>query len=309
MRVIITGGTGFLGSRLAESLAADGHEVIVLSRSPEKGRARFKGAVRVEQWDGKTAAGWGGLADGADAIVNLAGESIAGEGIPPARWTPARKRRILESRLNAGAAVIEAIRAAAQKPKVLLQGSAVGYYGPRGDEPVTEETGPGTDFLARVCVEWEDAVSEAAGLGVRTVYLRTGLPISPQGGVFPLVLLPFRLFVGGPLGSGRQYFPWIHIDDHIRAMRFLLEHPEASGPFNLSAPEPVTNRELSRAIGRVMGRPSFFAVPAFVLKLALGELSTLVLEGQRQLPSRLQALGFAFRFPQLEGALRDLLGK
>lgn len=301
MRVLITGGTGFIGQALARSLLADGYEVIALSRRPERAQGLPPG-MRVVPWDARTAEGWGPLVEGAAAIVNLAGESIAG-----GPWTAERKRRIRDSRVNAGRAVVAAVQAAAQKPGVVIQASAVGYYGPHGDEEVTEDTSPGDDFLAHVAVDWEASTVPVEALGVRRVIIRTGLPLSREGGVFPFFLLPFRFFVGGPLGSGRQWLPWIHIADEIGAIRFLMENEQAHGPFNLSAPNPVTNAEFSRTLGRVMRRPSLMRVPAFALRLALGELSTLMLSGQRQIPRRLLDMGYRFRFPELEAALRDLL--
>lgn len=303
MRVIITGGTGFIGRALARSLLANGHEVIALSRRPEQARGLPPG-VRVVRWDAHTAEGWGPLVEDAAAIVNLAGESIAG-----GPWTAERKRRIHDSRVNAGRAVVAAVQAAGRKPGVVIQASAVGYYGPHGDEEVTEDTPPGEDFLARVAVAWEASTAPVEALGVRRVIIRTGLPLSREGGVFPFFLLPFKFFVGGPLGDGRQWLPWIHLADEIGAIRFLMENEQAQGPFNLSAPNPVTNAEFSRILGRVMRRPSFLRVPAFALRLVLGELSTLMLSGQRQVPHRLVEMGYHFRFPELEVALRDLLGQ
>ncbi len=305
MRVIITGGTGLIGRALAASLAADGHEVIVLSRAPERA-ASLPAGVRAERWDGVSAAGWGGLADGdvpgGVAIVNLAGENL-GEG----RWTAERKARFLTSRLNAGQAVVEAIRAAGTKPAVLIQSSAVGYYGPHGDEPVTERTSAGADYLGRLAVQWEASTQEAEALGVRRPVIRTGVVLSARSGALPRLMLPFRFFAGGPLGSGRQWIPWIHLDDEVRAIRFLIERPEASGPFNLCAPNPVTNREMAQTLGRVLGRPAFFPVPALALRLMLGKMATVVLDGQRELPQRLLDLGFTFRFPNLQPALKDLV--
>ncbi len=309
MRVIITGGTGLIGSRLAASLAADGHEVIVLSRSPERRSGALPAGVRVVGWDGATAHGWGNLADGADAIVNLAGESIGGSGFPPPPWTPARKQRIRDSRLKGGQAVVEAVQTAAVKPKVVVQASAIGVYGPRGDEPITESASRGTDFLASVCADWEEFTRPVEALGVRRVVTRSGLVLSADGGVLLQIMMPFRLFAGGPLGSGKQVYSWIHLDDEIRAIRFLIEHDTAHGVYNLTAPHPLPNAELARIVGRVMRRPSFVPAPAFALKLALGEMSTLVLTGQRVVPERLQAEGFTFQYADLEPALRDLLGK
>ncbi|HEY8475843.1 MAG TPA: TIGR01777 family oxidoreductase [Chloroflexota bacterium] len=303
MLAIITGGTGLIGRALTADLVASGYEVVVLSRSPER-RAGLPAAARLVRWDGATAEGWGALADGADAVVNLAGESLA-EG----RWTSERKRRIRESRLRAGQAVVEAVSAAARKPRVVVQASAVGYYGPRGDEEVDERAAPGHDFLARLCVEWEASTAPVEAQGVRRVVVRTGLVLSREGGALPRILLPFRLFVGGPLGDGRQWWSWIHIADEVAAIRFLMEREEASGPYNLTAPNPLTNAAFGKVLGRVLGRPSFVRTPALALRLAFGEMGSVLLEGQRVLPRRLLDAGFRFRFPDAEAALRALLGR
>jgi uncharacterized protein (TIGR01777 family) len=301
MRTIITGGTGLIGRALAANLAADGQEVILLSRAP--GRVTdLPGGVRAEGWDGRTAEGWGALADGAHAIVNLAGENIAA-----GRWTAERKHRIRESRVNAGQAVVQAVEAARDKPKVVIQVSAVGYYGPGGDEEITEETPPGDDFLARVTTEWETVTAPVEAMGVRRAIVRSGVVLSLAGGAFPRLLLPFKFFAGGRLGSGRQWFPWIHISDEAAAIRFLIEDPGASGPFNLAAPNPLTNADFSRVLGRVLGRPAWMPTPAFALRLAFGEMATVLLDGQRAVPRRLLDMGFTFRFPEAEAALRDLL--
>lgn len=301
MRAIITGGTGLIGRALASDLALDGHEVAVLSRNPDKA-SRIPAGVRVQLWDALTAEGWGYAADGADVIVNLAGESIAA-----GRWTSERKRCICESRLNAGHAIIQAIEGMRQKPRVVIQSSGVGFYGPRGDEEVTEETPSGNDFLARFAIEWEACTAGVKDMGVRLVIIRSGVVLSTEGGALPRILLPFRMFVGGRLGSGGQWFPWIHISDEVRAIRFLIENETASGPFNLTAPNPVTNAELGRYLGRAIGRPSVMRAPAVVLRLLLGEMATALLDGQRALPRRLLEMEFQFRFPGIEIALRDLL--
>lgn len=306
MRVLVTGGTGLIGRALSASLARDGHEVLVLSRDPARAGPLPEG-VRAVRWNARTAEGWGHLADGAWAIVNLAGASIAGEGLMPKRWTPARKDLILRSRLQAGQAVVEAVTQAQEKPQVVVQASGIGYYGPRGDEVIAEDAPAGTDWLSGVAVQWEATTAPVEALEVRRVVIRSAVVLSQEGGVLPLLLLPFRFFAGGPLGGGRQWVPWIHIADEVRAIRFLMERPEATGPFNLVAPHPLTNRELVRTIGRVLRRPAVVPVPAFALRLALGELATLVLDGQRAVPKRLSELGFAFRFPEAEAALRDLL--
>jgi len=308
MRVIIAGGSGLVGRALTESLAKDGHEVIILSRSPQKVKGLPAGS-RAVAWDGRTAVGWGELVEGADAIVNLAGASIKGQGFLPSRWTRKRKELIRQSRLNVGKAVVEAIRQAKTKPKVLLQASAVGYYGPWGDEPIGEDQPAGKDFLAGVCVDWEASTAEVEKMGLRRVVLRTGLPLTLKGGAFPLLVLPFRLLAGNWFGNGRQYYPWIHFEDHIAALRFLMDDPKAKGPYNLSAPNPVTNREFARTLGKVMHRPVLLPVPRFAMQLALGEVATVVMDGQRMLPTKLQKEGFKFSYPELEPALRDLLAK
>jgi uncharacterized protein (TIGR01777 family) len=303
MHVLITGGTGLIGRAVAAELVGSGHRVTVLSRRPgDAAREGLPAGVQVARWDGRSTEGWVELADGADAIVNLAGASI-GAG----RWSAAQKEVIRRSRLEAGQAVTAAVQRAERKPRVVVQASGVGYYGPRGDEVVTEATPPGDDFLARVAVEWERSTAGVADLGVRHVVIRTGLVLSAEGGSLPRLVLPFRLFAGGPMGSGRQWYAWIHIADEAAAIRFLIEHESAQGPFNLTAPQPATNREFAAVLGRVMRRPSFFPAPAFALRAALGEMADLVLTGQRVVPERLQGLGFTFRFPTLEAALRDLL--
>lgn len=308
MHVIITGGTGFIGRALAADLAGAGYEVSLLSRNPVRATGLPAG-VRAAQWDGRTAAGWGRLADGALAIVNLAGENLSGGGFPPARWTPERKELIRRSRLDAGAAVTAAVTAAQVKPRVVIQSSGIGHYGSRDDKTLTEADGPGADFLAQLTVAWEASTAAVADQGVRHVSIRTGVVLSPEEGALKQLLLPFKLYAGGPMGSGRQGFSWIHPADEVAAIRFLIENERASGPFNLCAPTPLSNAEFARALGKVLRRPAWLPVPGFALKLALGEVASMVLDGQRALPQRLLDLGFRFRFSDAESALRDLLGK
>ena len=308
MRILITGGAGLIGRALIDLLLPEGHEITVLSRHP--GRASLPAGVTLARWDGVSTDGWGQMMDGMDAVVNLAGESIAGKGTLPARWTPGRKRRILQSRIDATRAVVQAIDAARNRPRVLVQGSAVGYYGAHLDDEVLEENAPsGHDFLAEVVRQWEATALPAAEMGVRVALARTGLVLSTAGGSLPPAMMPFRFFLGGPMGSGRQWWPWIHIRDEVRALAFLMREERTSGPFNLTAPHPVTNREFARVLGKMMNRPSLTPAPAFMLRLALGEMAWLLLAGQRAIPVRLLALGFHFEFPDLETALRDLLRK
>ncbi|NUQ37652.1 MAG: TIGR01777 family protein [Caldilineales bacterium] len=308
MRVIITGGSGLLGKPLAAELAQSGYEVIVLSRDPARAANSLPPGVRAHKWDARTAADWGHLADGAHAIINFAGESIAGSGRIPARWSEKRKRAIYESRIYAGLAVVEAIEAAAVKPQMLLQASAVGYYGQRQDDDILTEASPaGADFLGQTCQAWEDATAPVEQMGVRRAIARTGLVLTTAGGPLPITIFQTKLFAGGPIGGGRQWWPWIHLRDEIDALKFLLQNEKASGPFNLTAPNPVPQKAFARTLGRVMNRPSLLPAPEIALRLALGEIATLVLDGQRALPQRLLDLGFTFRHPDLFYALRDIV--
>jgi uncharacterized protein len=309
MRVVITGGSGLIGGALARHLGSAGYDAVVLTRSMSRVGPLPPG-VRAQEWDGLTSKGWVHLLDEETSIVHLAGESIAG-----GRWTEDRKRRIRESRVLSGKAVSEAIqkaiREASRKPRALLQASAVGYYGPRGDEEILEGQPPGQGFLADVSVDWEASTAEVETLGVRRVLLRTGVVLAREGGALPRMALPFRLMAGAPLGSGRQWLPWIHLADEVGAIRFLLERDDAQGPFNLVAPKSVTNRELGDVLGRVLRRPSplqalGLGVPEPVFRVMLGEMADAVLHSQRVIPSRLLHLGYPFRFPEVESALRDL---
>ncbi|MBM3128182.1 MAG: TIGR01777 family protein [Chloroflexi bacterium] len=303
-RIVITGGSGFLGRALTDELLRAGYEIVWLGRNPETTRDVPSG-VRVEKWDGRTAQGWGALADGAFAIVNLAGESI---GIPPIPWTNERKRRIRDSRVNAGKAMVEAVRLARVKPRVVIQASGVGYYGARGEEIITEKNSAGDDFLGDVATQWEASSAQVEALGVRRAIIRTGLPLDKSDGVFPYLALPFRLFFGGPIGSGRQFIAWIHLADYVRAIQFLIENENARGVFNLTAPNPLTNADFGRALARVLHRPFWFPVPGFALKLALGEMAELLLlSGQRAVPERLLRAGFKFQFANADNALKDVL--
>lgn len=300
MKIIVAGGSGLIGQALTSDLAGRGHEVWVLSRSPEE--ARLAGGIHATQWDAKTSAGWENLAAEADAIINLAGANI---GARP--WSNERKRVIRESRVNAGRAIVEAVRKSARKPRVVLQVAGVGYYGTHGDEMLDENTGPGKDYLASVAVEWEESTKPVAELGVRHVIMRTGVVLSPKGGVLAPFVLQNKLFAGGPLGSGKQWFSWIHIRDVVRAMNFFLERESLNSAYNITSPNPVTNRAFGQVVSKVMHRPFWLPAPAFMLRLVLGEMSTLVLDGQRVLPKRLLEAGFAFDFGDPQKAVEDLL--
>jgi uncharacterized protein (TIGR01777 family) len=306
MRVVITGGSGLIGRALAKELSQAQYEVVVLSRNPEKVKNLPEG-VRAVRWDGKTAQGWGELTEEALAIINLAGENLGGNSWFSIRWTKSRKERIVSSRVNAGRAVVEAVKAAKVKPQVVLQVSGVGYYGPRGAQPVSESEKPGSDFMASICIDWEEATRPVETLGVRRVVIRLGVVLSLEGGALPRQMLPFKLFVGGAVGSGEQGYPWIHKQDAIRAMRFLIENPQAQGTYNLAAPGLTTNRVFGQALAKVMHRPFYFPVPEFGLRMAFGEAASALTEGQLVDPGRIQKLGFVFKFPEIEPALQDTL--
>lgn len=299
MRVLIIGGSGLIGGALAESLVKDSHEAVVLSRSPE--RQRLPRGARAAGWDGRTLGSWVSELERADAVVNLAGERIFG------RWTAAKKKRIRGSRVETSRLVAEAFAVVRRRSLVLVQGSAVGYYGDTGDAVVDESFPSGNDFLARVAVEWEAASASVEALGVRRPIVRTSIVLSRRGGALKPLRLAFGAFLGGPLGDGRQWMPWIHEADEVGAIRFLLESPAATGPFNLAAPEATRNDDLSRALAKALRRPSWLPAPKLAVRLALGELGDTLLSGQRAVPARLLALGFRFRFPTLEQALAEML--
>lgn len=299
MRVVITGGSGLIGRRLVAALAGRGDQVVVTSRRPQGVTGL---ASELAAWDGLSAEELTPIINGADAVVHLIGEGIADR-----RWTAARKRQILDSRTRSTAAVVAAFTAASNRPATLLQGSAVGFYGSRGDEELTEDSALGSGFLADVTRQWEAASAEVEPLGVRRVLLRTGVVLAAEGGALAKMALPFRFFAGGPVGSGRQWVPWIHIADQVAAMLFLLDSPQIAGAFNLVAPEPATSRDLARAIGKALRRPALMPAPALAMKLVLGEMAELLLMSQRVEPAALAAAGYSFQFPGIEAATRDLL--
>ncbi len=302
MQIVITGGTGTIGRRLVEALLRHGDVVTVVSRQAHR-PADLPAKINFAQWDGQTAAGWGHLVAGVDAVVNLAGAGIADE-----KWSETRKKEIQESRVKAGQAVVEAISAAAVKPKGLIQASAVGYYGPHNNGTLlTEESSPGHDFLAQVCQAWEASTEPVEALGVRRVVIRSGVVLDMMGGALPKMVMPFRFMAGGPVGSGQQWLPWIHYYDEVEAIRFLLQTEAARGPVNLTTPTPLRSRDFAKAIGKAMHRPAFTPAPAFVLKNVFGEMSTVLLDGQQAVPKRLQEWGYRFKFVEAEPALRDLL--
>jgi uncharacterized protein (TIGR01777 family) len=299
LRVAVTGATGLVGGALVPALRAAGHRVDRVSRRPPAA-----GTTDI-QWDPAR-----GLLDpraleGVDAVVHLAGESIAA-----LRWTPAVKERIRRSRVDGTRLLAETLGRLTRRPRVLVAASGVGYYGDRGEAPLTEESSPGSGFLAEVCREWERAADPARAAGIRVVHPRLGVVLARQGGALPRVALPFRLGVGGVIGSGRQYWSWIALPDLVRVVELALAVETLAGPVNAVAPTPVTNRELTRVLGRILGRPTLVPLPALAVRLLLGEMGqALLLDGARALPRRLERAGFRFRHPNLEDALRAALGK
>lgn len=300
MNVLITGGTGLIGTALSRRLVAENHSVTILSRTPESHQAAP--GTRLIGWDGRTPAGWGSLVNEVDAIVNLAGVNLGG-----GLWTAARKRQLTESRLNAGAAVVEAVRQAENKPAVLLQASAIGYYRASGDGIIDETNPAGKDFQGDLCQRWEYSTKPVEEMGVRRVITRSGVVFARGALILNMLMLPFRMFVGGPVGGGKQYISWIHVQDEIDGMLFLLQNPEARGAYNLMAPQPIQNSDMGRVISRTIHRPYWFPVPAFAIRLALGELSSVVLDSWRGVPARLMNAGFKFRYEDAESALKDLV--
>jgi uncharacterized protein (TIGR01777 family) len=299
MKVTVTGATGLIGRGLVRALRARGDEVTALSRNPE--RAREELGVPVHAWRPLDEPAPAAALEGRDAVVHLAGENVA------QRWTDASRRAIRDTRETGTRNLVAGLRAAGPRPDVLVSASAVGYYGGHGDEVVDEATGPGAGFLAEVCVAWEREASAAAQLGLRVVNVRTGVVLDKEGGALPKMLPPFRAGVGGPVAGGGQYLPWIHAGDLVRVYLAALDGPDWSGAVNGTAPEPVTNREFSRRLGRVLHRPAVVPVPAAALRLLYGDMAEMVTEGQRAVPRRPLELGFAFDHADLDAALRDVL--
>jgi len=297
MKLVITGATGFIGSALCSRLLERGDNLTLLTRhAPNNGGTAAKSW---SHWTPGMAGEWETVFDGADGVINLAGEPIAAK-----RWTESQKRRIHSSRIDATRSVVEAIAKAKRKPAFLINGSAVGYYGPRGDEVITEEAQPGADFLASVCREWEEEAQRAEPMGVRVVRLRTGVVLGPQGGALAKMALPFKFFIGGPLGSGRQWMSWIHLEDEVGLILYLMETRQTVGAVNATAPNPATMSDFCRTLGKVMHRPSWAPVPAIALRLMLGEMADMLLTGQRAIPAAAQKLGYQFRYANLYDALR-----
>ncbi|MCP3135872.1 TIGR01777 family oxidoreductase [Pyxidicoccus xibeiensis] len=300
MKVALTGATGFLGPGLVQRLLARGHAVHVLARNVEQALGKLPGGVTGAAYDAMRPLPPEALA-GVEAVVHLAGEPVA------QRWTKDAKHRIHDSRVVGTRQLVDAMMDAGTV-KRFVSASAIGYYGgTRGAEPLTEESAPGDDFLAQVCRGWEAEALRAREAGIRTAIVRMGVVLHPNGGALHKMLPPFRIGAGGPVGSGKQYVSWVHREDALDLLAFVLEQPTLEGPVNATAPEPATNLDFAHALGHALGRPSVVHVPAFMLKAAMGEMAKVALEGQRVLPKRAQEAGFSFRHPALEAALRDLL--
>jgi uncharacterized protein (TIGR01777 family) len=305
MRITVTGATGTIGSAAIDAIRLRGDQVVALVRDPAKARSTLGEGVELQAWpQPKQGPPPAAALEGVDAVLHLLGEPI------DQRWSDEAKREIRDSRVLGTRSLVSGLKAldAERRPRVLVSQSAVGYYGPHGDERLDESALAGHDFLAGVVREWEQEATAAADDGVRVACTRTGVVLSPSGGALAKMLPPFKLGVGGPVAGGRQYVPWIHLDDVVGAMLECIDDDRAKGPVNLSAPSPVTNAELSHALGRVLSRPAVLPVPGFAIKALYGEMAAIVLTGQRAVPAKLEQLGYAFRFPELEPALRDVLG-
>jgi uncharacterized protein (TIGR01777 family) len=296
MNILITGGRGFIGRALSRKLRDSGHNVVITTRkqsdSEEELTWNTHDIIPPETMSRFT------------TVVNLVGEPVA-----PARWTEEKKERILSSRVKSTRAFVDSMRSIDPRPKVLISASAIGYYGPHGDEYVTEDTPPASDFLADVCIQWEAEAMKAEEMGVRVVLIRIGGVLESDGGALPAMAIPFRFFVGGPIGQGKQWFSWIHRDDVVGMIHHALENKAVSGPLNATAPNPVTNREFSTALGRALHRPSCFTVPGFVVKLTLGELGSVMLTGQRVIPEKALKAGYRFKFSDVNDALKAIYSK
>jgi hypothetical protein len=301
-RIVISGATGFIGRALCEQLQGD-YEIVALSRDAKRAAATLGKHAQVFEWDVRTASLWAAQVDGAHAVINLAGESV-GQG----RWTQAKRDSIMQSRTNGAGAIVDAVAGARNKPSVVIQGSAVGYYGSRGDEILDERSPAGVTFLADVCRRGESIAARVEKQGVRYVAIRTGIVLGLHGGALPRLMAPFRFFLGGCIGNGKQWFPWISLDDEIRAIRLLLENPNLRGAFNLTSPNPATMKQFVRVLGRVLHRPAWVRVPGFAARLAMGPMvDETLLAGQRAIPKSLIDAGFQFNDPQLETALAAII--
>ena len=304
MHIVVTGGTGFIGRPLCASLCQEGHRVTLLTRREEEAQRLFGSTVTIVEWNGSEAGAWEHCLEEADAVINLAGAPIA-----DGRWTDARRRILTESRVLTTRLLVEALSRRSSKPRTLVNASGIGYYGASDDRVLSEGAARGQGFLANLCMAWEAEALRAAEFGVRVVMLRTGMVLEQDGGALPKMLLPFRLFAGGPILPGTQWVSWIHRRDHIGLIQWLLTTPRVSGPVNAVAPEAVTMNRFCQVLGQVLQRPSWLPVPGFALHVALGELGTLMTTGQRVHPAKALFGGYVFHYPTLEPALRAIVTK
>jgi uncharacterized protein len=302
MKILIAGATGFIGRALIQDLAARSNTIVVLTRGGNAPSRRSASSPTVEFWDGKTPGKWCTHLESTDVIINLAGASIAG-----GRWTDRRKQVILESRVDATRAIVQAIRASKRPPHLLINASAVGYYGASGDGEAREETPPGNDFLGSTCVRWESEALKVRTAGIRLVLPRLGVVLARDGGAIQKMRIPFALFAGGPIGTGNQWYPWVHRDDVVGAFMHFIDHPDIDGPVNLVAPEAVTMAAFAEELGKAMGRPSWLPVPRVLLRLVLGEMAEMILEGRKIVPAKLVQSRFVYRYPTIHEALQAVV--
>jgi uncharacterized protein len=304
MRVFVTGGTGLIGSRLVRQLLKRGDQAVVLSRRPDAAAKLFGPSCTVVSGDPTQTGAWMDAVADCDAVINLAGENVFGR-----RWNAEVKALLHDSRVRATQNVVEALRRRSDgRPRTLVNASAIGYYGPHGDEELTEDSPPGDDFLARICIDWEKAARAVESAGVRCVPVRVGVVLDKEGGALAKLLTPFKLGAGGPVGSGKQWMSWIHHEDMTGLFLLALDNAAATGPLNGTAPGPVTNRDFGRALGRALHRPAFMPMPGFALRLLVGAAAEVILTGQRVLPRRAQQLGYAFKYPTVDAALQEIVG-
>jgi len=303
MKVLVTGATGFVGKELIKKLNANGHEILVLTRNSDSAKFRIPVHCEIVTWDPEKYSLSPSVLKGVDAVINLAGEGIA-----DARWTPERKRALIQSRVLSARRLIDAMSYMNSKPKVFLSASAIGFYGDQGDQLLNEESAKGNGFLSEVCQSWENETLKAKHFGIRTVALRIGMVLGHDGGALEKMLPPFQLGVGGKLGSGTQWMSWIHIHDLVEMMAFSIENPSADGIYNAVSPNPVRNREFTKTLGQELKRPTLFPVPKFILKIVLGELSELLLGSQRVISKKISDRGFKFKYPHVQEALKEVCG-
>jgi uncharacterized protein (TIGR01777 family) len=307
MRIFLMGGTGLIGSRLIERLRQRGDAIVLLTRRPDAAREKWPSPVQIVEGDPMEAGPWMRAVDDCEAVINLVGEGIFNR-----RWNQEFMQLLRDSRVksteNAAKALGNQPRTAAGAAKVLVNSSAIGFYGPHGDEELTEDSPPGNDFMAELCLAWENAARNAEDAGVRTVRIRTGVVLDKEGGALKQMLRPFKMFVGGPVGFfGSQYVSWIHHEDMVKLLLLALDNSECQGPLNATAPKPVTNKQFSKALGKALHRPSFMAAPKFALRLALGKVAQVVTTGQRVVPKKALSLAYQFKFSQIEEAMRDVV--